>query len=143
MFRSSHFSFLVNFGDKVTKIWKQYVIFVYILQDKMDKTENHATEVTKIPKTKRRKYGMKETIEFGKFLPKSKQIQRKIWYFLRWISVGTDIEQKNVLLVIKLNYFLFQNASMVFKKTTEFVVESLSSLAISLCIIMHYWILKV
>ena len=25
--------------------------------------ENHATKVTKIPKTKRRKYGMKETIE--------------------------------------------------------------------------------
>ena len=74
------FWFFDTFGDKVTKI---YVIFVYILKGKMGKTEknpkeNHATEVTKIPKTKRRKYGMKETIEFGKFLPKSKQIQRKI-----------------------------------------------------------------
>ena len=53
-FRSSHFWFLVTFGDKVTKI---YVIFVYILQGKMGKTEknrkeNHATKVTKTPKTK-------------------------------------------------------------------------------------------
>ena len=67
MFRSSHFSFLVTFGDKVTKIRKYYLIFVYILQGKMRKTEkiqkeNHATKVTKIPKTKRQKYGMNETI---------------------------------------------------------------------------------
>ena len=59
LFRSSHFSFLV-FGH----FWrKYYVIFVYILQGKMGKTErkrkeNHATEMTKIQKTKRRKYGM-------------------------------------------------------------------------------------
>ena len=62
MFRSSHFSFLVTFGDEVTKIRKYYVIFVYILQGKMGKTrkrkENHATKLTKIPKTKRRKYWM-------------------------------------------------------------------------------------
>ena len=48
------------------KLQKYYVIFVYILQGKMGKTEknrkeNHATKVTKIPKTKRRKYGMNET----------------------------------------------------------------------------------
>ena len=60
------FWFLVIFGDDVTKIRKYYVIFVYILQGKMGKTEknwkeNHATKVTKIPKTKRRKYGMNET----------------------------------------------------------------------------------
>ena len=66
MFHSSHFSFLLTFGNKVTKIRKYYVIFVYILQGKMGKTEknwkeNHATKVTKIPKTKRRKYGMNET----------------------------------------------------------------------------------
>ena len=47
------------------KIQKSYIIFVYILQGKMGKTEkirkeNHETEVTKIPKTKRRKYGMKK-----------------------------------------------------------------------------------
>ena len=46
-----------------TKIQKYYIIFVYILQGKMGKTEknrkeNHATKVTKIPKTKRQKYGM-------------------------------------------------------------------------------------
>ena len=67
VFCSSHFSFLVTFGDEVTKIGKYYVIFVYILQGKMGKTEknqkeNHATKVTKIPKTKRQKYGMNETI---------------------------------------------------------------------------------
>ena len=67
MFHSSHFSFLVTFGDGVTKIQKYYVLFVYILQGKMGNTEknrkeNHATIVTKIPKTKRRKYGMNETL---------------------------------------------------------------------------------
>ena len=69
MFRSSHFSFLdlVTFGEEVMKIRKYYVIFVYILQGKIGKTEknwkeNHATKVNKIPKTKRRKYGMNETI---------------------------------------------------------------------------------
>ena len=39
MFRLSHFSFLVTFGNEVTKIQKNYVIFVYILQGKMGKTE--------------------------------------------------------------------------------------------------------
>ena len=33
------FWFLVTFGDEVTKIWKYYVIFVYILQGKMGKME--------------------------------------------------------------------------------------------------------
>ena len=56
MFRSSHFSFLVfvTFGNEVTKN-TSYIIFVYISQGKMGKTEknwkeNHATKVTKIPK---------------------------------------------------------------------------------------------
>jgi hypothetical protein len=31
--------FLVTFGNKVAKIWKYYVIFVYILQGKMGMTE--------------------------------------------------------------------------------------------------------
>ena len=39
MFCPSHFSFLVTFGNEVTKIQKYYVIFVYILQGKMEKTE--------------------------------------------------------------------------------------------------------
>ena len=48
------------------KIQKYYVIFVYILQGKIGKTgktwiENHATKLTKIPNTKRQKYGMNET----------------------------------------------------------------------------------
>ena len=61
------FWFLVTFGDEVTKIQKYYVIFVYILQGKMGKKEkktkeNQATIVTKIPKTKRGKYGMKTKV---------------------------------------------------------------------------------
>jgi hypothetical protein len=69
MFCSSHFSLLifVTFGEKFTKMQKYYVICVYILQGKMGKTEkkqeeNHATEVAKIPKAKRRKYGMNKTL---------------------------------------------------------------------------------
>ena len=62
------FWFLVTFGDKVTKIRKYYVIFVYISLGKMGKTEknqkeNHVTNVTKITKNKRQKYGMNETIK--------------------------------------------------------------------------------
>ena len=50
------FRFLVTFGNEVTKIRNFYVIFVYILQGKMGKTEKnrkeyHTTKVTKIPKT--------------------------------------------------------------------------------------------
>ena len=67
MFRSSHFWFLITFGDEVRKIQKYYVFFACILQGKMGKIdrnwkENRATKVTKIPKTKRRKYGMNKTI---------------------------------------------------------------------------------
>ena len=35
---------------------------------KKNRKENHATKVTKIPKTKRRKYGMNETYVFELFL---------------------------------------------------------------------------
>ena len=59
MFRSSHFSFLVTFGNKVMKIWNYYVIFVYILQGKMGKMEkterklrNERDQNTKNQKTK-------------------------------------------------------------------------------------------
>ena len=53
---------LVTFGDEDMKIRKYYVIFVYILQGKMGKTEknwkeNHATKVNKIPKTQRQNMG--------------------------------------------------------------------------------------
>ena len=48
-FRSSHFSFLV-FGHfwKVTKIQKYCVIFVYILQGKMDETEETGKKITQL-----------------------------------------------------------------------------------------------
>ena len=71
---SFHFSYLilVTFGDEVTKIWKYYVIFVYIFpkqdgQDKKKRKENHASKVTEIPQTNIPKYGMNETL-VGDFL---------------------------------------------------------------------------
>ena len=50
MFRSSHFCFwfLVTFGNKVTKIRKYYVIFVYILQGKMGKTEKNRKKIRQL-----------------------------------------------------------------------------------------------
>ena len=39
---------LVTFGNEVTKIWKYYVIFVYILQGKMGKTEKNGKKITQI-----------------------------------------------------------------------------------------------
>ena len=57
MFRSSHFWFLVTFGDDVTKIQKYYVIFVYILLGKMGKTEKNRKKIMQLkwPKTKNQK----------------------------------------------------------------------------------------
>ena len=48
VFCSSHFSYfvLVTFGDKVKKIWRYYVIFVYILQGKMGKMEKKGKKIT-------------------------------------------------------------------------------------------------
>ena len=50
------FFVLVTFGDKVTKIWKYYVIFVYILQGKIGKMEKKGlkscNQNTKNQKTK-------------------------------------------------------------------------------------------
>ena len=48
MLRSSHFWFLVTFGDEVTKIPKYYVIFVYILKGKMGKTVKNEKKITQI-----------------------------------------------------------------------------------------------
>ena len=50
MFRSSifWFWFLVTFGDEITKIQKHYIIFVYILQGKMDKTEKNGKKTTQL-----------------------------------------------------------------------------------------------
>ena len=67
MFHSSHFLLLilVTFADEVTKLQKYYVIFVYILQGKMGKTEKTEKKIMQLkgPKyqTKRQKYGMNET----------------------------------------------------------------------------------
>ena len=59
------FWFLVNFGAKVKKIQKYYLIFVYILQCKIARQKKnwkkkYTTKVTKIPKTKILKYWMIE-----------------------------------------------------------------------------------
>ena len=68
MFRSSHFSFLA-FGH----FWRWHYTNTKILrnlslhlarqdeQDRKKPEKNHATKVTKIPKTKSRKYGINET----------------------------------------------------------------------------------
>ena len=65
----SFIPFLVNFGDEATEILKYYVIFVYILQGKMCKMEKiekiMQKKVTKIPKTKTRKFRMNETFRFS------------------------------------------------------------------------------
>ena len=42
------FWFLVTFGNKVMKIQKYYVIFVYILQGKMGKTEKNGKKITQL-----------------------------------------------------------------------------------------------
>ena len=42
------FLFLVTFCDEVTKIQKYYVIFVYILQDKMGKTEKTGKKIMQL-----------------------------------------------------------------------------------------------
>jgi hypothetical protein len=42
------FWFLVTFGDEVTKVRKFYVIFVYILQGKMGKTEKSETKIMQL-----------------------------------------------------------------------------------------------
>ena len=54
MFQFIPFLVFGHFGDEVAKIQKYHIIFVYILQGKMDKTEKkRKEEVTEIPKTKR------------------------------------------------------------------------------------------
>ena len=63
--RSSHFLNLVfgHFGNEVTKILCNLCLH-FARQDgknKKKRKENHANNVTKIPKTKRQKYGMNET----------------------------------------------------------------------------------
>ena len=60
------FWFLVTFADEVTKILCNLCLH-FARQDGQDgknQKENHATKVTKIPKTIRRKYGMNETIYY-------------------------------------------------------------------------------
>ena len=66
-------------------------MFVYILQGKMgNQKENHSTKVTKIPKTKRQKYGMNETTIFKMYFkgqsnntPKLKKGQRSFDILLK------------------------------------------------------------
>ena len=67
MFRSSHVSFL-DFGNFWRQRYENTIILLnlglhFAMQDGQDlkkRKENHATEVTKIQKTKRQKYGMNE-----------------------------------------------------------------------------------
>ena len=48
LFCSSHFRFWSLFLTKFMKIWKYYVIFVYIFQGKMGKTEKMKMKTTKL-----------------------------------------------------------------------------------------------
>ena len=57
MFRSSHFWFLVTFGDKVTKILRNLCL-LFARQGRQDgkkQKKDHATKVIKIPKNIRHK----------------------------------------------------------------------------------------
>ena len=68
MFRSSHFGNEVKYEN--TKILRNLCLH-FARQDGQDGKnwkENHATKVTKIPKAKRRKYGMNETMKAYKLL---------------------------------------------------------------------------
>ena len=42
------FWFFVSFGDEVTKIWKYYIIFIYILQGKMCKTAKTGKKIIQL-----------------------------------------------------------------------------------------------
>ena len=57
-----HFWILVAFGNEVTKIL--YNFCLHFARQKNGRKENHTIEVTKIPKTKRRKYGMNKTLVY-------------------------------------------------------------------------------
>ena len=55
------FWFLVTFGDEVTKLQKHYVIYVYLLQGKIEKNGKKIKHLKrpKYQKPKRRKFGIK------------------------------------------------------------------------------------
>jgi hypothetical protein len=56
-------SFLVVFGNEVTKILRNSLfIFHFGLANGKHRTENHATKMTKLPKTKLQKYVMSRAV---------------------------------------------------------------------------------
>ena len=63
---------MVTFGNEVAKILCNLCLH-FAREYGQDGKANHATKVTKIPKTKRRKYGMNET-KYAFSIPISKQI---------------------------------------------------------------------
>ena len=94
------FWFLVTFVDKVMKILRNLCLH-FARQDGQDRKkwkENHATKVTKIPKTKRRKYGMNISIQFicigcnkifSTFGKTFKDIQtQKLFSIFSWLNLG-------------------------------------------------------
>ena len=79
------FWFLVTFGNK---IWKYYVIFLYIFQGKMDKMENnckenHENKVTKIPRNQKTKMWDEQHINC--LLQKARQNLRAYKIFGLWV----------------------------------------------------------
>ena len=86
--------FLVTFGNQVTKVLRNLCLH-FAWQDGQDgkKLErNHATKVTKIPKTKRRKYGIKETIV---------QLRNEYCQRILWVIEGTQ--------QLLMNYYAFKS----------------------------------
>ena len=93
----------------VTKLWKYYVILDYILQGKMGKKEkngkkNHATNVTKILKTKRRKYRINKTFS----CPLYQRIWTEILHISNTVKVSINCSKIDLLAVMKQDHsFLF------------------------------------
>ena len=94
------FWFLVTFGDKVMKIQKYYIIFVYILQGKMGKTEKNGKKITQLkwpkyqkPKdenmgwTKQKLRYSEKTTKVGDFFVAFSQYVSFIPYFVFWFLV--------------------------------------------------------
>ena len=63
LFCSSHFWFLVTFGDEVTKILRNLCLH-FARKDGQDQKKTRKEKVTKIPKTKRQKYRMNKTYDY-------------------------------------------------------------------------------
>ena len=131
IFCSFHFLFLV-FGHFWGQSYENTKILPNLcLQGKIGKTEkkwkeNHATKVTKIPRTKRLKYGMNETIickikfVFWKAIPSSLQFLT----LLSWLKLS---RMKSAPTAIPI--FLFVHSTQrfhLFLQVTKFCLDNMT-----------------